>query len=276
MLRLPKCLRSMFKLRAREPGRFALHGVWVYNAADGFQHVQVTDGRVMASATMARDKADDTDPVGGVVVRAENVEDLCRLKPKAEDIRLDVAHADDRAVPAVVGTEAGDLAGSVGRVDGSFPGLDVSWPRSKVRAQVALSAKYLMDAVKAAREAGTFDTVVLTIHDDEHAAVVIEPSKPKASLASMHVALAPVTMKDLETMPYPRTGWSLPSQRPSDADAERLAKDPQMLRAMDTLAGTVKDGTTLTIEAGGQSVVIDHEAAQRIHANAVAAGAVKK
>jgi hypothetical protein len=58
-------------------------------------------------------------------------------------------------------------------------------------------------------------------------------------------------------------------------DAQRLARDPKFMRAMDKLAGTVEEGGSITIEAGGQSVVIDHEAAQRIHANAVAAGAVK-
>ncbi len=226
MLRIPKCLRSMFRLRAKEPGRYALHGVFVVTGDDGRQHVQVTDGRVIASATLARDEDDDRDPAGAAVVSASDLDDLCRLKPKDKDVRLDLGHADGKAVPAVFATMAGDLAGSVVQHVGAWPATDGFWPGSKAEARIALDPDYLIAAIKAAKDASAGGAVVLTIYR-KGILCIVEPTTLAAGLDSFHAAIAPVapsTAEGFETRAYPRTGWVPPPEpQPSQRSEPELA-----------------------------------------------------
>lgn len=129
MLRFPKFLRSMLKVRASEPGRFALHGLLLCHGSDGKQHAQTTDGRILAAAVLTRDDADTPIAEARVIADGAQVDNLCRLTPKDREIRFDIEKASPAAIPVVTATEAGDLAGSVGNVPGAWPSSDDIWPK---------------------------------------------------------------------------------------------------------------------------------------------------
>ncbi len=198
----------MLKMRAPEAGRFALQGVFLYTDAVGRQHVQVTDGRRLAAAVLSRDPDDDVTEQGVVLVKADGLDDIMRLKPSKNDVRVNVEKADEKAVGVVVGTDAGDLAGTLDVVKGQFPATDDVWPRTtKLESRAAFDVDYMIDALRAIKKAGSL-TAILSRYG-ERAPVLIEPSVLAGGLESFHVLLMPVSRSNDEawsTRAMPETG----------------------------------------------------------------------
>ncbi len=226
MLRLPKLLRALLPMRAREPGRFALHGVLLYIDADGRQHVQATDGRRIAAAVLAREEGDDVEPTATAIVDAGDLDQLLRLKSKKNEIRVEVkADRKDRTVPATVAIEAGDAAASLRVLDGVFPPTDSVWPSGKIESRIAVNPDYLIEALKLCKAASPSEMrcAVLTIYGDKRP-MVVEPGTLDPSLASLHVVVSPVSING-ETRKYPQTGRAEAPKASTDASKPETAAD---------------------------------------------------
>lgn len=218
MFRVPRALLSMLKLRAREPGRFALHGVFTRTDERGRQHVQVTDGRRLAAAVLKRSDGDDTDPAGSVILDGDDLGSMLKVCTKGGDLRVATDPMGEKTVGATTALRSGDVSGRVRVVPGTFPPIDAVIPKTKITETRVVDGDFLVELAKAAKDASADGRVFLTFYEGTQA-VAIRSASPIPSLEDFFGLLMPIVKGDGETTPeqgpLPLCGHVLPTGAPA-------------------------------------------------------------